>query len=991
MRRDLWYIAFLLFLVSPTLGQWKKILSVPTGHTHSIYFIDLPGPPRIGFASIWAELFRTEDGGATWTKVATNLGDVSDFTFKDSLTGWCTIRYNPKAILVTHDGGKSWFTELPHNTFGGCEGIFYNSKSQRLFLATWYFGFYYSIDLGKTWTQIGNDKRGYSGIDFSDDSLGIVSAVNLNNPFLRTTDYGITWLPISFSQECWQPLAISKTSTFFAPCEGDGNGLNRSDDGGNTWRWLRTDNLGHLTGVIKGDLCRLYIQRWQGLSTGGEIAGMFRSLDEGMTWEHIGGPWNLYDQRFYVKGRHIYAGDTLGNVWHLYDTVGTATSSSLELGLDQVAFDSISPCSHPRIPVIVKNPHRCDIITIRSISLSAPFTATSFSLPHDVLPGISDTIWIEYAGASTGPASASLKITTQHENFIRDTLIPVNGVRLGSGKSRVTASATSVIFPQTTICSSPLDTTITLHNRGCDTLQIVQVPISLPAGYELLTSVNLPFELLPDSVLTLRFRFTPNSTGTFVAYAGFRIQLPGNTQDLELYFEAKVIAGEGDLAIYPPSFDIPFLSLCNIDSVSGYYTNTGCDSLTIENVSLSGDTDFSGQFKNGQVLAPGDTIWYTVAVEPGSKGIRSGVILIRTKSRTGILHDTTILIQANVIDGSRILSYSFNSINFGSTTLCEEKDSTILLTNSGCDTLVISDTTILGAGFMVSGIEFPFVLLPDESREVSIHTVLDTSGSKTSNSGTLTFISNADNPISPVTLSRSIELPKNYAVGLLMVDGDGTAGEFVKLQLVAGNWWQADNVMRGVSKMDFDLVMNNDLLDYVSTSGTNNVAVNGTHVTVGGNPEIGAQGGVLAEFLYQVHLTNDTMTDIVLSNLTLNNGDSTPCKPTILDSSNGGFTYRYVCGDRAIQTFLRTGKAIDITSIRPNPARDEVTVEIVAEGAVTIEVFDALGKLVQTLDAGRMPALRTLVVPVDKLSSGSYVMRVSSGGSVVSRGFVVER
>jgi photosystem II stability/assembly factor-like uncharacterized protein len=209
---------------------------------------------------------------------------------------------------------------------------------------------------------------------------------------------------------------------------------------------------------------------------------------------------------------------------------------------------------------------------------------------------------------------------------------------------------------------------------------------------------------------------------------------------------------------------------------------------------------------------------------------------------------------------------------------------------------------------------------------------------------------------------------------------------------------------KNLSEMAFDVILDEDLLEVrgvsapsglglsdVKTAQPNGVVTH--HITLTGTDIALDPASPIIKFDLFTYITDTKSTPIALSNLKLNGFDPDYERCTLSATSQDmTFTLALLCGDRTIVDFMRHGRiALDITSIRPNPTRDEVTVEIVAEGAVTIGIYDALGKLVQTFDAGRIPALRTLVLPVDKLSSGSYVMRVSSGGEVVSRGFVVER
>src|SRR4051812_1866584 len=78
-------LILVLALVSEGEAQWKKIADfrgfggtdTVSEYITCVYFLDLPGPPRIGFVGTASELYRTSDGGGSWSRV---WGDGSYFS-----------------------------------------------------------------------------------------------------------------------------------------------------------------------------------------------------------------------------------------------------------------------------------------------------------------------------------------------------------------------------------------------------------------------------------------------------------------------------------------------------------------------------------------------------------------------------------------------------------------------------------------------------------------------------------------------------------------------------------------------------------------------------------------------------------------------------------------------------------------------------------------------------------------------------------------------
>ncbi len=318
------------FVPAQSQAQWRLLAqpSDPGGYiAGTLYFLNLPGPPRVGFVvgtdtfpnfrvnGYRETIYKTIDGGQTWHTIPLGNADVgAQFIFKDSEVGWLSMRGG--AIYMTIDQGETW-SALPGIEMDG-SGLYYDSLSDGLFAATWGVAgltqdLIVSWDEGLTWAPISNSNWVYNGFAFNEDVDGVVSmGYAFGTPWLRTTDAGKNWRPISMDSECWQPLAIAGTKTQFAITDVWGN-------------ILRTDNLwdsswvvysfpfapgarGFTTGAIQGDSSHLFVQ----LNT-----GVYLSTDQGKSWKYLcGEPYDtvpdtpnfvdyIYDHRFYVRYPYV--------------------------------------------------------------------------------------------------------------------------------------------------------------------------------------------------------------------------------------------------------------------------------------------------------------------------------------------------------------------------------------------------------------------------------------------------------------------------------------------------------------------------------------------------------------------------------------------------------------------------------------------------------------------------------------------------------------
>ncbi|MGI0133949.1 MAG: WD40/YVTN/BNR-like repeat-containing protein, partial [Candidatus Micrarchaeaceae archaeon] len=133
-----------------------------------IYFLD--SLPNVGFIADAGGIFKTTDGGYTWSGTH-DIYVTFDFAFRDSLTGW-----RAGFLQSTTDGGRSW--QIPSDSFGAFD-VYYDAKDSGLFLAGGKHdtdGIWVSWDLGKTWSVVTNsvDAVCYGGFSFWNGDTGVV-------------------------------------------------------------------------------------------------------------------------------------------------------------------------------------------------------------------------------------------------------------------------------------------------------------------------------------------------------------------------------------------------------------------------------------------------------------------------------------------------------------------------------------------------------------------------------------------------------------------------------------------------------------------------------------------------------------------------------------------------------------------------------------------------------------------------------------------------
>jgi photosystem II stability/assembly factor-like uncharacterized protein len=227
--------------------------------------------------------------GHTWAPVGDLPALVDGMYFVDAQTGFATVHTeknesgtptNTASIVVTHDGGRTWSTQL-HVDGSGPRLLVSFIDSQIGFalerkVATcggswcWLYGLYRTGDSGQTWNKVLPTPADLSGAWWS--PRGRFTA--LATPMFASATVG--WIAITRESDATQDGLMS--------------GVLVTSDGGRTWK--RTPALSTDWGEVS-DLAAHGSSAWiVGQRRGDEISFVARTIDRGRTWEYppIGEP-----------------------------------------------------------------------------------------------------------------------------------------------------------------------------------------------------------------------------------------------------------------------------------------------------------------------------------------------------------------------------------------------------------------------------------------------------------------------------------------------------------------------------------------------------------------------------------------------------------------------------------------------------------------------------------------------------------------------------
>ncbi len=207
---------------------------------------------------------------------------------------------------------------------------------------------------------------------------------------------------------------------------------------------------------------------------------------------------------------------------------------------------------------------------------------------------------------------------------------------------------------------------------------------------------------------------------------------------------------------------------------------------------------------------------------------------------------------------------------------------------------------------------------------------------------------------------------------------------------------------RGLNSISFDLIYNGDLLDYQGVQNTNplitvkaglrtHIGSNETlPVTITGNNISLDSLQAAATIRFMPMVTKSLQTPIIMSNLQLNGRDPNYANCILsADTSNTSFTLNPVCGDSILRHFMSSGKILDIISMHPNPAQDEIEINLqsAAEQTANIEIRNALGACVYSGAKNLVSGSNSIHLDTKNLASGMYLVRIGK----VSQSLVISR
>jgi Abnormal spindle-like microcephaly-assoc'd, ASPM-SPD-2-Hydin len=273
----------------------------------------------------------------------------------------------------------------------------------------------------------------------------------------------------------------------------------------------------------------------------------------------------------------------------------------------------------------------------------------------------------------------------------------------------------------------------TMTNSGGSSLTVSQVTAT-GTGFSV-NGLSLPLILAAGQNQAFTVIFTPQSSGT--VKGKLAIANTGSTSTVNVILSGGSQT-DGALAANPLSLDFGSVLVGSNQTLSETLTNSGGSSVTVTQVNATG-TGFSVSGLSLPLTLPaGGSQPFSVIFAPSAVGNSSGNLAILSDSSPTI---NVVLSGDGLAAGA--LTPSPSSLGFGNVQVGNNQQLSETLTNSGGSNVRVSQATISGTGFSMSGLNPPLVLTPGQH---FTFTVTFTPPSPGNYDGSVSVVSDASNP-----------------------------------------------------------------------------------------------------------------------------------------------------------------------------------------------------------------------------------------------------
>jgi HYDIN/CFA65/VesB-like, Ig-like domain/Cep192 domain 4 len=440
---------------------------------------------------------------------------------------------------------------------------------------------------------------------------------------------------------------------------------------------------------------------------------------------------------------------------------------TLALANASMDFGSVVAGATKTLTVTVTNSGSA-AVTVNSASVSNNnFSVTAPSFPANIAAGQSATLSLAFTPNAVGSFSATVTVASNASDSTATISLSGTGIAAGQLASNPSTEA----FGSVTV-GSQQSISETVTNTGGTSVTVSQAAIT-GTGFSL-SGINTPMTISAGQSTIFTVVFAPQIVGAASGHVTLTSNAPNATLTIPL---SGTGIAPGQLSGSPSSKAFGSVTVGSQQTASETVTNTGGTSVIISQAAVGG-TGFSlSGLTTPTTLAAGQSATFTVAFAPQAIGSASGSV---TLSSDGANPTLTIPLSGTGVAAGQ-LTGNPSSEDFGSVTVGSLQTASETITNTGGSSVSVSQITVSGTGFSLSGNPAPITLIAGQSATFTVGFTPQATGAA---SGNVKVSSNASNSTLTITLSGTGASPQagqlsvspsTLALGNVVVGQSGTA------------------------------------------------------------------------------------------------------------------------------------------------------------------------------------------------------------------------
>jgi hypothetical protein len=404
-------------------------------------------------------------------------------------------------------------------------------------------------------------------------------------------------------------------------------------------------------------------------------------------------------------------------------------------------------------PVTITNSGGTTVTVSQASVTGSGFNVSGLTLPLTLAAGQSQSFSVSFAPQTAGTANGIVTIASDATNPSLNIALAAIGATPGS----LVPNPSSLAFAN--VQTGTIQTlSVTLTNSGGTTVNISQAAAS-GNGYSV-SGLSLPLSLAAGQSKNFSVQFAPQASGSVIGSVA--ITSDASNPNLSIPLSGSAVT-PGTLADSVPSLSFGTVLTGTSSSLPETLTNTGGSSLTISQANVSGSGFSVSGLSLPATLAAGQSRNFNVTFAPQSSGAVSGSVSLVSNASNSTLKIT--LSGTGTTPG--VLSASAPTLSFNSVQVSSSATQPETLTNTGGTTITISQASVSGNGFSISGLSLPLTLIAGQSFTFGATFAPTTGGSA---SGTISLTSDASNATLTISLSGTGTVPGQLSVSPSTLD-----------------------------------------------------------------------------------------------------------------------------------------------------------------------------------------------------------------------------